>query len=96
MLEEFLDFLSNYNIIWITLGLIIATKIAELTKSFIEDLIMPLLFWPLLRRLKVNKLENLSYKGILYGKVIAKAIDFLVIAFTLFLIIKYAHIQLPA
>ncbi|MCR5412198.1 MAG: MscL family protein [Patescibacteria group bacterium] len=46
--------------------------------------------------MKVNKLENLSYKGILYGKVIAKAIDFLVIAFTLFLIIKYAHIQLPA
>ena len=36
----------------------------------------------------VDKLANLSYNGILYGNFIAAVINFLVIAFTMFLLVK--------
>lgn len=94
MIDEFITFLQTYNVVWVTLGLIIATKFAGLTKSLIDDLIMPLIFSPLLKKLKVDKLEDLSWRGVLYGKVLATFIDFVIIAFSLFLIVKYMNVEI--
>jgi large-conductance mechanosensitive channel len=33
-------------------------------------------------------LENLSWRGILYGKLLARTIDFIVVALVVFLVIK--------
>ena len=60
----------------------------------IENLITPMILNPILTRLKVKKMEDLSFKGILYGKVISTLIDFLITAFLVFLVVKYAHITL--
>lgn len=60
----------------------------------IDDLITPLILNPILTRLKVKRMEDLSYKGILYGKVIATLIDFLIVAFLVFLVVKYMHIDM--
>jgi len=60
----------------------------------IDDLITPLILNPILTRLKVKRMEDLSYKGILYGKVIATLIDFLIVAFLVFLVVKYMHIDI--
>jgi large-conductance mechanosensitive channel len=48
-----------------------------------------LFFTPLFKKLKVDKLEDLSWKGILYGKALARLIDFVLTAFLVFLVIKY-------
>lgn len=95
MLKEFLGFLTQYNIVGIAVWLLIATKVWELVKWLIDDLITPLLLNPILTKLKVKKMEDLSYKWILYGKVIATLIDFLLVAFLVFLVVKYFHV-IPA
>ena len=49
---------------------------------------MPLLFQPALRAAQVDGIRKLSCNGILYGKVIGAAIDFLIVAFVVFLFAK--------
>ena len=86
---EFMSFLAEYNVVGMAVGLLVATKVGNLVKGIIEDFVTPLLFNPLFKKLRVNKLEELSWRGILYGKVLANLIDFLVTAFLVFLVIKY-------
>jgi len=94
MISEFMTFLGTYNVIGVTIGLILATKVADVTKSLVEDLITPAIFAPLLKKLKIEKLEDLSFRGILYGKVLARIIDFIIVAFCLFLVVKYMNITI--
>jgi len=91
---EFLIFIQSYNLIGVAIGLLIATKIADFTKSIVTDLITPLFFTPLFKKLKIDKLEDLSHKGILYGKVLARSIDFIITAFLIFLLIKYMSVSM--
>ena len=94
MREQFILFIETYNIFWVAIGLLIAKKVADFTKSIVEDFVTPLLFTPFFKKLKIDKLEDLSYKGILYGKVLARFIDFAITAFFIFLLIKYMNIQI--
>ena len=94
MISEFMTFLETYNVIGVTIGLIFATKVADVPKSLVEDLITPAIFAPLLKKLKIEKLEDLSFRGILYGKVLARIIDFIIVAFCLFLVVKYMNITI--
>lgn len=89
MLKEFSAFLAEYNVVGMAVGLLVAVKVGDLVKSFVEDVVTPLVFAPILRRLKIDKLENLSWHGVLYGKALARLIDFLITAFLVFLVIKY-------
>lgn len=89
MAVEFMSFLAEYNVVGMAVGLLVATKVGNLVKGIIEDFVTPLLFKPLFKKLRVNKLEELSWRGILYGKVLANLIDFLITAFLVFLVIKY-------
>jgi len=93
MRAEFMDFIATYNVIWVAIWLLIATKVGELTKSFIEDFITPLIFAPILKKLKIDKLENLSWKWVLYGKLLARAIDFIVVALVVFFVIKWLGVE---
>ena len=86
-------FLAKYNIVGMTVGLLIAGKVWTLVKGLIEDLVTPLIFSPLLTKLKVNKLEELSWRGVLYGKVLANIIDFLITAVIVFLVIKQLGVE---
>ena len=94
MRAEFMEFLATYNVVWVAIALLIATKVGELTKSLIEDFITPLLLTPLFKKLKIEKLEDLSWRGVLYGKVIARLIDFVIIAFLIFLVVKYLKVSM--
>ena len=88
MRQEFMEFIATYNVIWVAIWLLIATKVGEWTKSFIEDFVTPLIFSPILKKLKIDKLEDLSWKWVLYGKLLARTIDFIVVALVVFFIIK--------
>lgn len=93
MRADFMQFIADYNVIWVAIGLLIATKVGEWTKSFIEDFITPLIFAPILKKLKIDKLENLSWRWVLYGKLLARTIDFLVVAILVFIIVKNLNIE---
>jgi len=94
MRAEFMEFIATYNIIGVAIWLLIATKVGEWTKSFIEDFITPLLLTPLFRKLKIDKLEDLSWRGVLYGKLIARTIDFIIIALLIFFVVKYLKVNM--
>lgn len=97
MLQDFFSFLSQYNVVGIAVWLLIATKAWDLVKWLIDDLITPLILGPILKKLKLKTIEELSFRWILYGKVISITIDFLITAFLIFLVIKYAHLTvIPA
>ena len=96
MLKDFFHFLSQYNVLGIAIWLLIATKVGELVKRLIDDLITPLLLRPVLTRLKIDHIEDLSHRGILYGKVLATLIDFVITAFLVFLVVKYIGVSIQA
>lgn len=88
MLKEFMAFLKEYGVLALAIAVIIGGKLNLLVTSLVNDLLTPLLFRPALEAAGVKNIAELSYNGILYGKVIAALIDFLVVAFLVFLIAK--------
>lgn len=88
MLREFLDFLKKYGVIGLAIAVIIGGKLNELVGSVVNDLLMPLVFKPALAAANVDNIRELSYNGILYGKVVGSLIDFTIVAFLVFLFAK--------
>lgn len=88
MLKEFVGFLKNYGVIGLAVAVILGGKLNEFVTSLVSDLLMPLLFQPALRAANVDDIRKLSFHGILYGKVIGAAIDFVIVAFVVFMISK--------
>jgi large conductance mechanosensitive channel len=72
----------------------VATKVWELTKSLIEDFVTPLIFSPILKKLKIEKLEDLSWRWVLYWKLLARGIDFIIVALVVFLVIKAIGVEI--
>lgn len=89
MFKEFITFLKNYGVIGLAIAVIIGGKLNELVSSLVNDLLMPLIFKPALRTANVDDIRKLSYEGILYGKVIGSFLDFIIIAFVIFLLAKF-------
>ena len=88
MLKEFMAFLKEYGVLALAIAVIIGGKLNLLVTSLVNDLLTPLLFQPALAAAGVKNISELSYNGILYGRVIAALIDFMVVAFLVFLIAK--------
>lgn len=94
MRAEFMEFIAQNNVVWVAIWLLIATKVGELTKSLIEDFVTPLIFSPILKKLKIEKLEDLSWRWVLYGKLLARAIDFIIVALVVFFVIKALWVEM--
>jgi large conductance mechanosensitive channel len=89
MHKEFVSFLKQYGIIGLAIAVIIGGKLNDLVSSVVSDLVMPLLFQPALKAANVDDIRKLSHNGILYGKVLGAAIDFVVVALVVFLFAKF-------
>ena len=87
--KEFMVFLKNYGVIGLAIAVIIGGKANELVTSLVSDLLMPLLFRPALEAANVDDIRKLSSGGILYGKVLGSLIDFVIVAFVIFMIAKF-------
>jgi large conductance mechanosensitive channel len=88
MLKEFVAFLKHYGVIGLAIAVIIGGKLNLLITSVVNDLLTPLIFWPALKASGVDKISELAYRGILYGKVISSMIDFIIVAFLVFIFAK--------
>jgi large conductance mechanosensitive channel len=88
MIKEFVGFLKNYGVVGLAIAVIIGGKLNELVSSFVNDLIMPLIFQPMLSAANVDDIKKLSYHGIFYGKVAGSFIDFFAVAVIVFLFAK--------
>jgi large conductance mechanosensitive channel len=87
-LSDFGDFILKGNVIDLAVAVIIGGAFGKIVESLIADVITPALLKPALEAAKVSDLAQLSANGILYGKFLAAVINFLVIAFVIFLMVK--------
>lgn len=89
MLKEFKAFAMRGNVVDLAVGVIIGAAFGTIVNSFINDVITPLLLKPALDAAHLSKLEDLTVFGaVKYGKFLSATINFLIVAFVLFLIIK--------
>ena len=88
MFNDFLKFLKNYGVVGMAIAVIIGGKLNEFVSSLVNDLLMPVILKPALETAGVSNIKELSYNGILYGKVIGTAVDFLIVAFLVFCFAK--------
>jgi len=89
MFKEFKAFLLRGNIVELAVGVIIGGAFNKIVSSLIDDVITPLLLKPALDAANLSKLEDLTVFGaVKYGVFLSSTINFLIVAFILFLILK--------
>jgi large conductance mechanosensitive channel len=88
LLADFRQFIMQGNVIDLAVAVIIGAAFGKIVTSFVEDIITPLLLNPALQAARVNDLQSLSYNGIKYGVFLASIINFLVIAFSIFVVVR--------
>ncbi|WP_439128354.1 large conductance mechanosensitive channel protein MscL [Polaribacter sp.] len=100
LIEEFKEFAVKGNMIDIAIGVIIGTAFNKVVNVLVKEVLMPPLSfmtdggnWANRKIILREAVNNNDTKGIEeiaigYGKLIEAGIDFLVIAFTVFLVVK--------
>ena len=89
MLKEFKAFAMRGNVVDLAIGVVIGAAFGKIVSSFIEDVITPLLLKPALEAANLSKIEELTaFGGVKYGMFLSAVINFVIVAFVLFLFIK--------
>jgi len=91
MLKEFKEFALKGNAIELAIGVVVGTAFQAIVKSLVDDVIMPLisvLFGNIDFSDWVLKIGNNTIK---YGSFISAIVNFVLVAFTLFLVVKYIN-----
>ncbi|MFY9300094.1 MAG: large conductance mechanosensitive channel protein MscL [Candidatus Nitrosotenuis sp.] len=89
MLQEFVKFLQTFGVIGLAIAFVIGAASSKLVSALVTDLINPLVGLALR---DVGDLKKLSFTVVnstfAYGDFIANVIDFLIIAFVVFILYK--------
>lgn len=88
MLQEFRTFIQRGNVIDLAVAVIMGAAFGAIVNSLIADIITPAVLNPIMSAVGAERLADLSLNGILYGNFLAAILNFLVIAFTMFLLVK--------
>ncbi|MEM5853752.1 MAG: large conductance mechanosensitive channel protein MscL [Candidatus Aenigmatarchaeota archaeon] len=88
LLKEFLDFLSEYKVLALAIAFIMSVAITALIQSLVNDIIMPVIA-PLLPG-EDWKTATFTIGPVVlkYGSFLSAVINFVIIAFVIFLIVK--------
>lgn len=86
--NDFKEFLMRGNVIDLAVAVVIGAAFGAVVTSFIVDVITPLLLAPALNRAGVEDIANLTYGPVRYGSFLAAIINFVVIGFVLFLVVR--------
>jgi len=88
-IKEFKEFAIKGNVVDMAVGVIIGGAFGKIVSSFIEDVITPLLLTPALEAANLKNIEELTlFGGVKYGMFLSAVINFVIIAFILFMMIK--------
>jgi len=88
MIQEFMDFLKEYKVVALAIAFIIAAAATTLVSSFANNIIMPLIA-PLMGSVdwKTAVMQLGPFK-FTYGQFLADLINFIIIAFVVFMLAK--------
>lgn len=99
LFKQFKDFAIKGNVIELSIAVVIGAAFGSIVNSLVADVITPLILTPATKAAGVADIDNLAWGAVKYGKSLAAIIQFIVIAFVLFLVIqainkiKYAEKQ---
>ena len=89
MISEFKAFALKGNVVDLAVGVIIGAAFSKIISSCIDFVITPLLLKPALDAAHLSKIEELeAFGGVKYGLFLSSIINFIIVAFVLFLVIK--------
>jgi len=102
MLKEFREFAMKGNVVDLAVGVIIGAAFGAIVNSLVGDVIMPIIgaitggldfsnyFLPLAKSVTANNLADAKKQGavLAYGNFITLTLNFLIIAFVLFIVIR--------
>lgn len=87
-LKDFSDFLMKGNVVDLAVAVVIGGAFGKIVTSLIEDVITPAVLNPAMKKAGVDELSKLAINGIKYGSFLAAVMNFVVIAFVIFLLIR--------
>jgi large conductance mechanosensitive channel len=88
-MADFQAFIMQGNVVDLAVAVIIGGAFGKIIESFVADIITPAILTPALEAAKVNDLKDLVIgNGIKYGAFLASILNFLVIAFSIFVMIR--------
>ncbi|HVX03317.1 MAG TPA: large conductance mechanosensitive channel protein MscL [Nitrososphaera sp.] len=94
LLTEFIDFLKTFGVIGLAIAFVIGAAASKLVTAFVTDIVTPIVGLALpsgdLKTLSYNVTNSVTgaKSTFSYGDLIANIIDFLIIAFIVFLMYK--------
>jgi large conductance mechanosensitive channel len=87
-LSDFQDFIMKGNVIDLAVAVVIGAAFGKIVTSLLEDIITPVLLKPAMEAAHVDDLAKLTAGGIKYGVFLSAILNFIVIAFVIFVLIK--------
>ena len=89
ILKEFKEFIAKGNAMDLAVGVIIGAAFGKIVSSLVDDVITPALLSPILKAANLEKIQDLKTDGgILYGNFLAAILNFIIISFVIFLLVK--------
>ncbi len=85
---DFQQFIMQGNVVDLAVAVIIGGAFGKIIESFVADIVTPAILSPVLSQMKLNDLKDLSLNGIKYGSFLAAVINFAVIAFSIFVMVR--------
>lgn len=103
MIEEFRKFLLQTNALALAVGVIIGAAVGKVVSSLVADILMPVIgllipggAWRELKWVLTTKPDGTPANAITYGAFLGNIVDFVIIAFCVFMITKALLKPAPA
>ena len=91
MLKEFKEFALKGNVMDLAIGVIIGGAFQSIVNSLVNDIIMPLIN-SMTGKMDFSEMTfNIGNSVVKYGSFISAVVNFLIVAFTLFLVLRYIN-----
>lgn len=89
MLKDFKEFALKGNVVDLAVAVIIGGAFGTIVSSLVDDVITPLLLTPALKFANAENIDTLTWGAVHYGKFLSAIIKFIIIAFILFLLVRF-------
>ncbi|HEY6955206.1 MAG TPA: large conductance mechanosensitive channel protein MscL [Flavisolibacter sp.] len=87
-MKEFKEFALKGNVVDLAIAVVIGAAFGAIVSSLVADIVTPAILTPALEAAHVNDLKDLAWGKVKYGSFLASVLNFIVIAFAIFMMIK--------
>ncbi len=84
-MHDFITFVKEQGVVGLAIGFILGGAVGKLVASLVEDVIQPLIGWAFG---SADGLSSLHVGSLMYGNFIATFIDFIIVAFVVYVSFK--------